>query len=53
VHSPKQVAQIAGSIRSFGFNNPILVDKDNVVVAGHGRLMAAKDLGIARCPFFV
>ena len=44
-HSDQQVAQIAASIEQFGFNNPILIDKDNGVVAGHGRLMAAKKLG--------
>lgn len=46
-HSPAQVAQIAGSIREFGFLNPILVDRENGIIAGHGRLMAAQKLGLA------
>lgn len=45
-HSDEQVAQIAGSIKEFGFNNPVLVDKDNSIIAGHGRLMAARKLGM-------
>ena len=44
VHSDEQVTQIASSIKEFGFNVPILIDKDNGVIAGHGRLMAAKKL---------
>ena len=50
MHSPAQVAQIAGSIREFGFTNPILVDRDNGIIAGHGRLMAAQKLGLAAVP---
>lgn len=49
-HSQKQIAQIAASIREFGFTNPILVDRDNVVLAGHGRLAAALQLGHASIP---
>lgn len=49
-HSQKQVAQIAASIRSFGFNNPVLVDKEGVIVAGHGRVAAAKQLGLETVP---
>jgi DNA modification methylase len=49
-HSDDQVAQIAGSIKEFGFNNPVLVDKDNSVIAGHGRLMAARKLGMDKVP---
>jgi ParB-like nuclease domain len=41
-HSKKQVQQIANSIERFGFTNPILVDEKNAVLAGHGRLAAAK-----------
>jgi len=41
-HSPAQVAQIAASIREFGFTNPLLVDGDRGVIAGHGRLLAAR-----------
>ena len=43
-HSPKQIAQIAASIREFGFNNPILIDRDGEIIAGHGRVAAAKKL---------
>lgn len=49
-HSKKQIRQIADSIEIFGFNNPILIDKANVVIAGHGRLAAAKLLGMTRVP---
>ena len=49
-HSPKHVQQIAASIRQFGFVNPILVDPRGKVVAGHGRLAAAKQLGLEQVP---
>ena len=49
-HSPKQIRQIAESIRRFRFTNPILIDANRVVIAGHGRLEAAKLLGIRRVP---
>jgi ParB-like chromosome segregation protein Spo0J len=49
-HSPEQVAQIAGSIREFGFTNPVLIDGDNGIIAGHGRVMAASKLGLAKVP---
>jgi DNA modification methylase len=49
-HSEAQIAQIAASIREFGWTNPILVDGDNGVIAGHGRLAAAKLLGLAQVP---
>ena len=49
-HSVKQIAQIAASIRTFGFNNPVLIDKDSVIIAGHGRVEAAKQLGLDRVP---
>ena len=49
-HSAEQVAQIAHSINEFGFVNPILVGDDNVVVAGHGRLLAAQQLGLTQVP---
>jgi DNA modification methylase len=49
-HSDEQIAQIAGSIKEFGFNNPVLVDKDNSIIAGHGRLMAARKLGMDKVP---
>jgi site-specific DNA-methyltransferase (adenine-specific) len=49
-HSDEQVKQIAASIREFGFNNPILIREDLTVIAGHGRLAAAKVLGIKEVP---
>ena len=49
-HSDEQINQIAGSIKEFGFNNPILLDGENGVVAGHGRLLAAKKLGLKEVP---
>ena len=49
-HSEAQVAQIAGSIREFGFTNPILIDGENGIIAGHGRVMAASKLGLASVP---
>ena len=49
-HSPTQIAQIASSIREFGFTNPVLVDGDRGVVAGHGRLLAARQLGMVEVP---
>jgi ParB-like chromosome segregation protein Spo0J len=49
-HSEEQIALIAGSIRSFGFTNPILVDGENGIIAGHGRLAAARKLGLATVP---
>jgi len=49
-HTPKQIAQIAQSIRSFGFNNPVLLDSAGQIVAGHGRVLAAISLGIAAVP---
>ena len=49
-HDEAQVALIAGSIRQFGFNNPILIAEDNGIVAGHGRVLAAMKLGMAEVP---
>jgi DNA modification methylase len=49
-HDEAQVAKLAGSIREFGFNNPVLIDKDNGIVAGHGRIMAAQKLGLDKVP---
>lgn len=49
-HSEAQVALIAGSIREFGFNNPVLVDADSGIIAGHGRVLAARKLGLERVP---
>ncbi|WP_054075418.1 site-specific DNA-methyltransferase [Comamonas testosteroni] len=52
-HSEAQIAQIAASIAEFGFTNPILVGSDGIVVAGHGRLAAAKKLGLENVPVLV
>lgn len=52
-HSAEQVAQIAASIQEFGFTNPILVDGKDGIIAGHGRLLAAKDLGLTKVPVVV
>jgi DNA modification methylase len=49
-HDPEQVAKIAGSIREFGFNNPVLIDQSNGIIAGHGRVMAAIKLGLESVP---
>ena len=52
-HSEQQVAQIAGSIAEFGFVNPVLVGDDGVIVAGHGRVLAARKLGLTEAPVIV
>lgn len=49
-HSDEQVAQIAASIREFGFTNPVLIDANGGIIAGHGRVMGARSLGIAVVP---
>jgi DNA modification methylase len=49
-HSKKQIRQIADSIRQFGFTNPLLIDNQNMILAGHGRLAAAKALGLELLP---
>ena len=49
-HSDEQVLQIASSIKEFGFLNPVIIDADNGIIAGHGRVMAAKKLGIEELP---
>jgi ParB family transcriptional regulator, chromosome partitioning protein len=49
-HSEKQVQQVAASIKEFGFTNPILIDEDNGIIAGHGRLQAAQLLGMDTVP---
>jgi hypothetical protein len=49
-HPPSQIGQISSSIQAFGFINPILADAQNVVVAGHGRLQAARELGLTKVP---
>lgn len=52
-HSDEQIAQIAASIREFGWTNPLLVDADNGILAGHGRLLAARKLGMSEVPVIV
>jgi ParB-like chromosome segregation protein Spo0J len=52
-HSDEQVAQIAASVREFGWTNPILVDEQNGIIAGHGRLAAARKLGLTEVPVIV
>jgi len=49
-HSDVQVTKIASSIKEFGFLNPVIVDADNGIIAGHGRVMAAKKLGLKEVP---
>lgn len=50
MHSPEQIGQIISSIDQFGFTNPILIDADSVLIAGHGRLAAATQLDMAEVP---
>ncbi len=49
-HSEEQVSQIAASIREFGFTNPVLIDDEESIIAGHGRVMAARKLGMQSVP---
>lgn len=49
-HSDEQVTQIAASIREFGFTNPVLIDSNGTIIAGHGRVMAAKKVGLSEVP---
>jgi len=49
-HSESQVKQIAASIREFGFTNPILIDEEETIIAGHGRVMAAEVLSMSTVP---
>ena len=53
VHSAEQLEQIKASMLAFGFTNPLLVDEDGVLIAGHGRLEAATALGMAKVPVIV
>lgn len=50
IHDETNVNLIAGSIKSFGFNNPVLLDGENGIIAGHGRVLAAKKLGMKQIP---
>lgn len=49
-HSQEQITKLRSSLREFGFINPVIIDKDYGVIAGHGRLMAAKEEGITEVP---
>jgi len=49
-HSDQQIMQVASSIKEFGFTNPILLDGESGIIAGHGRLLAAKKLGMEKVP---
>ena len=49
-HSDAQIAQMAASIREFGFTNPVLIDAKDGIIAGHGRVMAARKLGLEKVP---
>lgn len=49
-HNDEQIAQIAASIKEFGFTNPILIGVDDVIIAGHGRLLAAQRMGLKEVP---
>ena len=49
-HSDEQIAQIAGSIREFGFTNPVLIDEQSGIIAGHGRVLAAAKLSMDEVP---
>lgn len=53
IHDKKQVEKIAESIKSFGWDQPIVVDKDGVIIKGHGRTLAAKSLGLEKVPVLV
>src|SRR4029077_12042689 len=52
-HSPEQVAQIAASIREWGWTVPVLVDEGGGIIAGHGRVLAAHQLGVTEVPVMV
>jgi ParB-like chromosome segregation protein Spo0J len=49
-HSDEQVAQIASSIKEFGFTNPVLIDSEGMIIAGHGRVMGARKIQMAEVP---
>ena len=53
IHGDEQLAEIAGSIRAFGFSNPVLVNPDGDIIAGHGRVAAARKLGMVEVPVIV
>lgn len=49
-HDPKQIAQIKASIKEFGFTNPILIDEEGVIIAGHGRVLASQEMAMTEVP---
>jgi hypothetical protein len=49
-HSPEQLEQVANSIKEFGFTNPVLIDAENGIIAGHGRVIAAQQIGLITIP---
>ena len=53
VHTDAHIAQLAGSIREFGFNVPVLIDEEGNIIAGHGRVLAARKLGMGEVPTVV
>ena len=50
IHGEEQVTKIASSIREFGFLNPVIIDRDYNIIAGHGRVLASKKLGLTEIP---
>lgn len=52
-HSDEQVAQIAASMKEWGWTNPVLVDDEGMIIAGHGRVLAARKLGFKEVPVMV
>lgn len=50
IHNVEQIAQIIASIKEFGWTNPVLIDEDGGIIAGHGRVMAAKEMGMQKVP---
>lgn len=53
IHDDRQIANVANSLKRFGWKQPIVVDKDNVIIIGHCRLLAARKLGMEQVPVFV
>jgi len=51
-HSNEQISQIAASIKEFGFNDPVAVDGENGIIEGHGRVLAAREMGMEQIPVF-
>ena len=49
-HSPEQINKLRSSLREFGFINPVIIDKDYGIIAGHGRVIAAREEGIDKVP---